>query len=63
MRDKVIQTIEKYHMLEQGHGVLIGVSGGPDSICLLHILKSLEECLQLRLMVVHINHLLREGFR
>ena len=59
MRDKVIQTIEKYHMLEQGHGVLIGVSGGPDSISLLHILKSLEERLQLRLMVVHINHLLR----
>ena len=29
-------------MLEQGHGVLIGI-GGPDSISLLHILKSLEE--------------------
>lgn len=59
MKEKVIKYIKKYKMLESGDGVLVAVSGGPDSICLLHILHSLRKSFKLRLMVIHINHLLR----
>lgn len=59
MKEKVLNYIKKHHMLEQGDGVLLAVSGGPDSICLLHILYSLRHSFDLRLMVAHINHQLR----
>ncbi len=39
--------------------VVVGVSGGPDSLCLLHVLKSLEPIYQLNLVVAHLNHKLR----
>ena len=60
MRDKVRNTIKKYHMLQKGDKVVAGVSGGPDSMALLHILLSLKEEYGLFITVVHINHGLRE---
>ena len=59
MKEKVVKYIKKHKMLNHGDGVLVAVSGGPDSMCLLHILHSLKESFKLRLMVVHINHQLR----
>ena len=38
MEQKVLDTIKKYNLIEDGDRVIIGVSGGPDSISLLHIL-------------------------
>lgn len=46
-------------MLEQGDRVLLGVSGGPDSIALLHLLDSRKTHYGIQLFVVHVNHLLR----
>jgi tRNA(Ile)-lysidine synthase len=40
--DKVRSTINKYNLLQEGDKVVLGLSGGPDSVCLLHILKQLE---------------------
>ncbi len=40
---------------------MVGISGGPDSVCLLHVLHSLCETLQIKLYAVHINHMLRAG--
>ncbi len=59
MKERVIKFIEKHKMLEKGDRVLVAVSGGPDSICLLHILYSLREFYNIELSVIHINHLLR----
>ncbi|TZE81585.1 tRNA lysidine(34) synthetase TilS [Calorimonas adulescens] len=59
MEDKVIATIKKYNMLEKGDGVVVGVSGGPDSLCLLYILYSLKETFDLNLYVAHVNHGIR----
>lgn len=59
--DKVIKTIEKYNLIQNGDKIVIGVSGGPDSICLLHILNSLKEKYNLQLFVAHINHMIREN--
>ncbi|MFZ5945254.1 MAG: tRNA lysidine(34) synthetase TilS [Bacillota bacterium] len=56
---KVINTIEKYNMLEKKDTVVVGVSGGPDSIALLHVLNQIKEEYSLRLFVVHVNHMFR----
>ena len=56
---QVWQTIEQFHMLEVGDRVLAGVSGGPDSIALLHLLDSCRDRYGFELFVVHVNHRLR----
>jgi len=61
--DKVIETvkrtIQQYNMLNPGDGVVVGVSGGPDSVCLLHVLNSLKDEYSIHIYGVHINHQLR----
>jgi tRNA(Ile)-lysidine synthetase-like protein len=53
---QVRHTIETYGLLAPGDGVVVGVSGGPDSLCLLHVLLRLREEYRLRLHVAHLNH-------
>lgn len=62
---KVISTVEKYGMLQNVKSVAVGVSGGADSVCLLHILSSLKDKYGIILKAVHVNHNLRgeEAFR
>ncbi len=55
----VDQTITRYGMLQKGDSVLVSVSGGPDSVVLLHALLSLAPGLSLSLGVAHLNHCLR----
>jgi len=59
MVEKVLDTINKHHLIENGESVVVGVSGGPDSVCLLHVLYRLREKLHIKLYAVHINHMLR----
>lgn len=56
---KVWETIAQFHMLEAGDRVLIGVSGGPDSMALLHLLYSKAKSYDISLYMVHVNHQLR----
>lgn len=56
---KVQKTIDKFNMIQHGDSIVVGVSGGPDSMCLLHILLSMKNDFNLKLYAVHINHLLR----
>ncbi len=58
LRD-VQHAIEQYRLLESGARVVVGVSGGPDSVTLLHVLHRLAEPLNLTLHVAHLNHSLR----
>jgi tRNA(Ile)-lysidine synthase len=55
----VVKTIEDYHMLQSRDRVLVGVSGGPDSVTLLHVLNHLAPRYDLTLGVAHLNHGLR----
>ena len=55
----VAGTIDREKMLQQGDRVLVGVSGGADSVVLLHILHQLAAGMGLHLGVAHLNHTLR----
>ena len=66
---KVIRTIEKYKLLNEGDRLVVGVSGGPDSMCLLEILTRIKKqscqngtfpSTQFDFVVAHINHMIRE---
>lgn len=59
--DTVLATIRRHDMLASGDRVLVAVSGGPDSVALLHILLDLRTVLPLSLTVAHLDHGLREG--
>ena len=60
LEDKVLDTITKYNMIQDNDKVVIGVSGGPDSIALLTILNKLKEKWNIKLYVAHINHRIRK---
>lgn len=59
MRDRVSATIAQYRMLTPGMRVGVAVSGGADSVCLLHVLRDLSTEWNLKITVVHLNHQLR----
>ena len=59
VEEQIFEYCEKYHMLEEGDGVVLGVSGGADSVCLLFALLELQSKWNLRLHVVHVNHGIR----
>ncbi len=56
---EVKQYVDKHGMLKPGDGVIAGVSGGADSMCLLHILCALRQEYGFELFVVHVNHGIR----
>ncbi len=56
---QVAQTIAKYGMVKPGERVCVAVSGGADSVALLHILRELADELGISLSVAHLNHSLR----
>ena len=59
MMKKVLDYVNKNKMLEHGDSVILGVSGGADSVCMLHLLNSIKEDLGIELTVVHVNHGIR----
>lgn len=59
METKILATIQKYRMLEPGGRVVAGVSGGADSMCLLHFLCILRKDWNLTVIAAHVNHGLR----
>ena len=59
MKEKVLQTIREYSLVQPGQKIVVAVSGGPDSMALLYLLHELSSQLDVRLHVVHVNHQLR----
>ena len=60
MRIKVINTINKYNLIQSGDKLVLGVSGGPDSISMLNILNEIKQEWQFEIYVAHINHMIRK---
>lgn len=70
MKSKILKTIQKYKLIENGDKLVLGVSGGPDSICMLDILNHIkrnrqtcqlnpEPMASFEIVVAHVNHMLR----
>ena len=59
MKTIVQKTVTQMHMIEKGDCVLIGVSGGADSVCLLLLLNELKESIGYSLEAVHVEHGIR----
>ena len=57
--DRVEIYIKQEHLVNTGDTIIVGVSGGPDSVTLLDLLYHLREDLDLTLHVAHLNHQLR----
>ncbi len=64
---KVIETIKNNNLIEDGDKIVLGVSGGPDSICMLDILRtyqkrqsSLGSLASFSIVVAHVNHMIRD---
>ncbi len=57
--DKIKSTIKKHNMLQKHDRILAGVSGGPDSITLLHVLNSLKKEYSLNIVIAHLDHKFR----
>lgn len=62
MEKKVLETIKKYNLIENGDKLVLAVSGGPDSITMLDILNEIknEKIIDFEISVAHINHMIRE---
>lgn len=58
--EKIKQFINANNLISKGDKIVIGVSGGPDSLCLLHILNEIKQEYEVNLVVAHVNHNLRE---
>lgn len=57
--DRVRAFCDRYELLPDDSTVVVAVSGGPDSLCLLHLLQRLSHMRRLRLHVAHLDHQLR----
>ena len=62
MKEKVLDTIKKYNLINDNDKIVLGVSGGPDSISMLNILNEIrnEKIIKFDILVAHINHMIRE---
>ncbi len=59
VRNKFVSTVNEYSMLDDSSVVVIGFSGGADSVCLIHLLKSFEDKFGYKTIAAHLNHGIR----
>ena len=59
IEDKILSVIEKHRMLSCGDTVVVAVSGGADSMCLLHFFNKFSSKMQLNIICAHVNHSIR----
>ena len=57
--EQIKKTIEEQDLIHEGMHVVLGLSGGPDSVCLFYVLRVLAGEMDLKLHAVHVNHQLR----
>jgi tRNA(Ile)-lysidine synthase len=59
--EKFKSFVADNNLVKSGDGVLIAVSGGPDSVCLAHLFWRLKKLLPIKLFIVNMDHGLRRG--
>ena len=60
MQKKVLEFIKANNLLQKNDHLVLGLSGGADSVCLFTLLRELKEEYSLSILAVHINHMIRE---
>ena len=60
IKERVLETIEKYNLISENDKIVFAVSGGPDSICMLDVFIKLKEKLKIDIIVAHVNHMIRQ---
>ena len=61
VKKNIKNTIKTHNLINPGEHIVIGLSGGPDSVCLFSVLNELKEELGITLHAVHVNHGFRPG--
>ena len=61
LKEKVLETIKEYDLIKKGEKIVLCVSGGPDSMCMLHLFCDIKKILDINFVVAHVNHGLREN--
>lgn len=61
LKKKFIETITEYELIDKGDHIVIGLSGGPDSVCLFDLLLDIAGEMDLTIHPVHVNHKFRPG--
>lgn len=61
VKQKVLDTIKKHNLLQNGTHIVLGLSGGPDSVCLFDVLCEIACEMSLTIHPVHVNHKFRPG--
>lgn len=56
MEEKALATIYKYNLIEKDDNIVLGLSGGPDSMALLYVLLAAKKQIDFNLLIAHVNH-------
>ncbi len=59
LKERVLDFVQAHGLIHSGETILVAVSGGPDSVCLVHLLAELRETLGVGLHIAHLDHMLR----
>lgn len=65
LEEKILKTIKRHQLIKDGDKIVLGVSGGPDSMCMLDAIKKIKNCqkgpsLMAKIVVAHVNHMIRQ---
>ena len=61
VEEKILRTISEHNLIEKNQHIVLGLSGGPDSVCLFDVLLKLAKEMNLTIHAVHVNHKFRPG--
>ena len=61
LTEKVRKTVKEHTLVGRGERIVLGLSGGPDSVCLFHVLRGFADEMDLEIIPVHVNHMFRPG--
>lgn len=56
LEERVIKNVYKHKLIRENDNIILGLSGGPDSMVLLHILLYVRERISFNLVIAHVNH-------
>jgi tRNA(Ile)-lysidine synthase len=59
LAEKMLNFCREQNLIQKGDGIVVGVSSGMDSVCLLHLLYEVRETLEISLYVLHVHHMIR----